>query len=84
MDQEQGSQLKKQASYKSTDDLPRGFKPVISIPIAVSAQPIPHQPSSSNNTNLPIEVKLNAVYQDYIKLLRENKLIRTTIDRVTL
>lgn len=72
----------KLSNTKPQDNQSRGFKPVISIPIVVQ----PQNPQSHNtqlkDTNLPLEIKLNNFYQEYLKLVKEHKLIRTTIDHV--
>lgn len=72
----------KVSNPKLQDTQSRGFKPVISIPIVVQPQHSESQHNESKDTNLPLETRVNNYYQEYLKLVKEHKLIRTTIDHV--
>ena len=62
---------------------PRGFMPVISIPIVVSApNNNDRQIPTLKDANITLDVRLNTYYQEYLRLLKENKLIKTTIEHV--
>lgn len=71
----------KHAIYKVGEEQSRGFKPVIPIvqPAFFSGD---KRPQLFNESDLPIDLKANACFQEYIKLFQENKNIKTTMEHV--
>ena len=70
-------------TFKLGEDQPRGFKPVISIPIVQPAFSGGDKRSAQlGDPDLPLDLRASTCFQEYIRLIKENKLIKTTIDHV--
>lgn len=81
MEPERRGNTGKQSIYKVSEEQPRGFKPVIPIvqPAFASGD---RRPSPLGESDLPLDLKANACFQEYLRLIQENKNIKTTIDHV--
>ena len=81
MEPELRGNTSKQPMYRAGEEQPRGFKPVIPI-VQPAFAAGDKRPSPFSESDLPLDLKANACFQEYIKLIQENKNIKTTIDHV--